>query len=138
MSNSRYSMFFGLVRKAQFSGLAVSDHHELVREHTQGRTESLHDLSNAEYLELCSMLRRVIDPKAESADKMRKKLIGILKGCGYLAATGKADMPAIYGWVMKHGHLHVALNKYPYAELPRLVYQAEQYQRSYAAKLARS
>lgn len=138
MSNSKYSMFFGLVRKARLSGMPIADHHELVREHTQGRTDSLQELSWPEYLELCGLLRTAISPKAAAADKMRKKLIGILRACGYIdPATGGANMPGIHAWVLKYGHLHVHLMKYTYEELPKLVYQAEQFQRSYTAQLAR-
>lgn len=134
---TKYSGFFGAFRQARLAGLPHQDHHELVLEFTKGRTSSLHDLAVTELLELTGQLRALGNRDAAKCDRMRKKVIGILKGCGYILPDGKADMPRIYAWVLDRGYLHKELNSYTDNELPRLVFQAEQVQASMIQQLAR-
>lgn len=70
----------------------------------------------------------------DDCDKMRKKVIGCCRECG-MNVSGRADMDAIYWWVLKYGHAKKHLNKYNYNELVKLVNQADQMKRSYLQKL---
>lgn len=70
----------------------------------------------------------------DDCDKMRKKVIGCCRECG-MNVSGRADMAAIYAWVLNYGHAKKHLNKYNYNELVKLVNQADQMKKSYLQKL---
>jgi hypothetical protein len=59
------------------------------------------------------------------ADKMRKKIISLLRSIGF-EKDRRADMPRILEYVQKVGYGHKPLNDYKHNELPKLVTQMEQ------------
>lgn len=95
---------------------------------TNGREHSFKYITNAEADKIIQVLveeeRAMNLKKNDKADKMRKKIIGCLREAGYNVG-GKADMKAIYAWVLKYGYLHKPLNEYTAGELPVLVTQAQ-------------
>ena len=69
------------------------------------------------------------EKKAEN-DKMRKKIISMMRECGYEKFSHQrggmvADMPRIYALVENKGYLKKPLNEYSHNELPKLVSQME-------------
>lgn len=121
-----YSRFFSLYNKARKAGmLPHADHHELVADMTGGKRASLRDLSPRELWQLEQRIQELLNPRAASMQRQRRKVIAILAARGAVNAQGKPDMPRIEAWVRKYGYLHVELNAYDYEELPRLVGQAE-------------
>lgn len=124
---STYARFFSLFRQAQRQpDWPYESHGELVAEFTGGQTDSLRKLTDRERWKLEVRLEEMIaDPQKQAAQRMRRKIIGILAARGVINAQGKPDMPHIHAWVLKYGYLHKPLNAYTNAELPRLVGQAE-------------
>lgn len=121
-----YARFFSLYNQARKAGmLPHADHHELVADMTGGKRASLRDLSSKELWQLEQRIQELLDPRAASMQRQRRKVIAILAARGAVNAQGKPDMPRIEAWVRKYGYLHVELNAYDYEELPRLVGQAE-------------
>lgn len=131
---NKYTPFFTAIRDAERRTGQKIDRHELVRNFTQGRTSSIKDLSPAEMHNLMLSLSAQ-SAEALKADTMRKKIIALLKYCGYTLPDGKADMKRIYQWVLKYGHLHKPLNQYTISELPTLVTQAERVRDSFIKSL---
>lgn len=124
---SNYSRFFALYNRARrMPDWPYDDHRTLVSEFTHAATDSLRQLTAIELRRLENRLEELTaNPAAASAQRMRRKIIAILAGRGVVNASGKPDMPRIYGWAAKYGYLHKHLNAYRYDELPRLVTQAE-------------
>lgn len=121
-----YARFFSLYNKARKAGmLPHADHHELVADMTGGKRASLRDLSPRELWQLEQRIQELLNPRAASMQRQRRKVIAILAARGAVNTQGKPDMPRIEAWVKKYGYLHVELNDYGYEELPRLVTQAE-------------
>lgn len=124
---SNYKRFFLLWNDAKLDPhWPYETHAELVREFTGGGTDSLRRLS---YPELRQLERRMealaLDPKKAAAQRMRRKIIGILAARGAVNALGKPDMDHVLAWVRRYGYLHKELNAYSVTELPKLVTQAE-------------
>jgi len=61
----------------------------------------------------------------QESDTMRKKIISLFRKMSYTLPDGKVDMCAVEVWTEKYGYLHKPLNNYTYAELPKLVTQAQ-------------
>lgn len=123
---SKYSRFFSLFNSARTNGLLpYRDHHVLVEDLTDGRYKGLGELPLDELRRIEAEIERLMQPQQDSANRMRRKIIGILKARGAVLPGGKADMPHVYAWVLKYGYLHKDLNAYTVAELTRLVSQAE-------------
>ena len=68
--------------------------------------------------------------KNNDCDKMRKKVIANCMQAG-MAINGRADMPAIYAWVLRYGHAKKEFNKYSYHELVKLINQSQYLFKSY-------
>lgn len=68
--------------------------------------------------------------KNNDCDKMRKKVIANCMQAG-MAINGRADMQAIYAWVLKYGHAKKEFNKYSYHELVKLINQSQYLFKSY-------
>ena len=122
-----YARFFSLFNQAKRQpDWPYDTHGELVREFTGGGTDSLRRLS---YPELRKLEQRIealaLDPKKAAAQRMRRKIIGILAARGAVNALGRPDMEHVHAWVLRYGYLHKELNAYTVAELPKLVTQAE-------------
>lgn len=119
-----YTRFFQLFSRAQRVGVVKSkDHHDLLHDYC-GKS-SLKDLSAEELAQLEVHIQELMDPVAAAANRMRRKVIAILAARGAVTAQNKPDMDHIYAWVLKYGYLHKPFNHYTYAELTRLVTQAE-------------
>lgn len=128
---SRYSRFFSLFNQAsKVAHWPYGSHGDLVADHTHGRTHSLRDLSAEELSAIERRIQELMDPNGDPANRMRRKVIGILAARGAVLPSGKPDMARVYAWVRKYGYLHKELNAYTVAELPRLVTQAEAIQAS--------
>lgn len=124
---STYRRFFLLYNAAAKDPHWPYDNHgELVSEYTRGGTDSLRRLTSTE---LRGLERRIEemhgDPKKQAAQRMRRKIIGILAGRGAINAQGKPDMAHVHAWVRQYGYLHKDMNAYTITELPKLVTQAE-------------
>lgn len=124
---STYSRFFGLLKQAKQQPMwPYADHSELVLEFTEGKTDSLRKLNARELGKLEERLAALIaNPNASAAQRMRRKIIGILAERGAINSKGKPDMQRVYAWVQKYGYLRKELNAYTHNELPKLVTQAE-------------
>ncbi|MBL8002362.1 MAG: hypothetical protein JNL05_10410 [Flavobacteriales bacterium] len=123
---SRYSRFFSLYHQAaKTEHWPYDGHGDLVADHTHGRTHSLRDLSTEELMAIERRIQELLDPNGDPANRMRRKVIGILAERGARLPNGKADMAHVHAWVAKYGYLHKHLNAYTVAELPKLVTQAE-------------
>jgi hypothetical protein len=128
---SRYSRFFSLFHQAaKVDGFPYDTHGDLVADLTEGRTHSLRDLSPRELWTIERRIQELLDPHGDPANRMRRKVIGILAARGAMLPNGKPDMAHVYAWVLKYGYAHKPLNAYTVAELPRLVTQAEAIQHS--------
>lgn len=124
---ANYNRFFLLFRDSKVDPhFPYENHGELVAEFTRGRTESLRSCSEEEVRRLERRLEEIaLNPKRARAQRMRRKIIGILATRGAVNAQGKPDMAHVHAWVDKYGYLKKPLNDYTVAELPKLVTQAE-------------
>lgn len=107
--------------------LSDEDRKAMVSSVTKGRTDSCADLSFVEARELCKMLNIAATNKQdrERMDIMRKKIISCFHQMNYRLPGGKIDMERVEEWILKYGYLHKPLNRYTYAELPKLVSQVQ-------------
>jgi len=104
------------------------DRAELIANFTEGRTESLRELSATDYREFTNHLSAMLGDaqmKDTKANRMRKKVIALLCQCGY-TRNDKPDMKRINEWCINRGHGKCELNEYREEILPALIYQAEQ------------
>jgi hypothetical protein len=123
---ANYNRFFTLYNKARNAGvLPYPTHHDLVGDATKGRTESLKDLTEDELRDIECGIQELLDPVGDKANRMRRKVIGILAARGAVTGDGKPHMGHVYAWVKKYGYLHKDFNTYTVQELPKLVTQAE-------------
>ncbi|MCO5230164.1 MAG: hypothetical protein M9958_03310 [Chitinophagales bacterium] len=133
---NKYAQYFAIEQKMKHSGIDI-DRSELIADYTEGRTESLQDLSAREYRELIRQLNSLLGNSSYQEDKkqrMRRKVVATLCQCGYVI-DGKADMERINGWCISHGVEHCPLNKYSLKGLQTLIKQAEYMLKSYIEKL---
>lgn len=103
---------------------------ELCLQVTNGRTDSLKELSDMEVYELTQHLRRLVvetpkDPSEQSLERMRRKCFSIWHELGFETPLGKPDYPRIGSWMTKFSYLHKPLNQYKQNELPKLITQLE-------------
>ena len=122
-----YSKYFAIEKQLKATGMHV-DRAELIADFTQGRTESLRELTPTEYRELTNHMSAMLGDaqfKDNKADRMRKKVIALLCNCGY-TKNNKPDMERINLWCINRGHGKCPLNDYKEESLPALIYQAEQ------------
>jgi hypothetical protein len=158
INGMNYAAYFTIEKS--LGGRYFADRSEAVSMFTNGRKNSLKDLSEKEYWTFIGWLNRTFNSTpcpskggagvAEGAgdgkdgqssvstdilNHQRRKIIALLCKIGYLTADGKADMPRIYQWVKSHGYLHKPLNAYTAKELPRLVTQAELFYKSHIERL---
>ena len=130
-----YSTYFAIEKRMKSSGMDI-DRAELIADFTEGRTESLKDLSPKEYKEFCQSINSLLgaDTAPDKNNQMRRKVIAILCQCGYTQA-GKPDMNRINDWCVTHGHGHCALNDYDGAGLQKLIQQASMMLKSLTERL---
>jgi hypothetical protein len=67
-------------------------------------------------------------------DRMKKKILSICHELGWELPSGKIDWHRLNAYLLKYGYLHKGLNEYKYEELPTLVTQFENLQRSQYAR----
>lgn len=109
----------------------------LVHSYSSGRSTSMRDLYYEEADELITYLRQM---HYDAADRMRKKIIGILRDMGYTKVkSGKhvADMSAVYKLIESKGYLKKPFNAYTSTELPKLVSQIESISRKEMKKVSK-
>lgn len=109
--------------------------HLLVASVSNGRTESLKDITPAETQALIKHLEKSAKPKKDPSDVMRKKIISIAWQMNWTKKnkSGKlgADISRINNWCNKFGYLHKDLNDYKYKELPKLLTQFQSMYKDY-------
>lgn len=98
---------------------------------SRGRTESSRDLSVDEMKAVIDSIEtdkpEVKRPPVNAdpvLDKKRKRVIANLASAGYILASGKPDMDAIYSWTRKQKHKK-ELNKLNSRELSELIVASE-------------
>ena len=97
----------------------------IVGKFTGGRTSSTRDMSHGEAAELISALKEY-DPTYQKENKMRKRIISMAHEMGWhIPDTKKISLAKLDAWCMQYSYGRKRLNKYEYAELPRLVAQFE-------------
>lgn len=116
----------------------------LVLSFSEGRSESSKDLEQVEANQLCRHLQELKkeQDKQDGSDKMRKKIIGLLKGVEQIKTErntyeftnedGRANMRAIYRFILNVGYAKKGLNHYSKEELVKLVSQVEQITKTYS------
>ncbi|MCZ2393398.1 MAG: hypothetical protein LC105_06060 [Chitinophagales bacterium] len=122
-----YKEYFAIEKRIKQTGADI-DRKELIADFTEGRTDSLRDLSPLEYRELCRSLNALLGHKQvphERKNQMRRKLIATLCQCGFVNADNKPDMERIQNWCVQYGHAGKQLNDHTYKELQKLITQAE-------------
>lgn len=106
------------------AGIDTETKEQMVYTYTRGRTNRSSKMSVEECQNLINDLRQKTSYNQES-DTMRKKIISLFRKMSYTLPDGKVDMCAVEVWTEKYGYLHKPLNNYTYAELPKLVTQAQ-------------
>lgn len=124
-----YGKFFSLLKAANEKGHLIN-RKDLIYGFTEGRTESLKEVSPSELREMEMHLQQLVHSDQDKADKMRKKVISVFHHLNIRDEKGRVKMEAVNAWCKKYGYLHKPLNDYTVSELPRLVTQAEKYEKS--------
>ncbi len=116
---SKFSAFFSAYNASVKCGNRLS-REEQISEFTQGRTDSLKDLTHDELKELTRRLMGTVPPPDPKADKMRKSIIAIFHN------MNKTPKDAI-AWAEKQGvkGLKKPFNSYSTGELFVLIRIAE-------------
>ena len=123
---NNYSRFFMLYNKGRDAGVVpYSTHRELLADATHGRTSSVKELTPDELARIERGIQELLYPVGDKANRMRRKVIGILAARGAVNRQGKPEMQHVQAWVIKYGYMHKELNAYTVLELPKLVSQAE-------------
>lgn len=96
---------------------------------SMGRTEHVKELTVQEATVMIRALK-AMDPDEKSADKQRKKIIGMAyqrAGLAQHATKGqkRAVIDWLNGWCKQYGYLKKGLDSYTNDELPKLVSQFE-------------
>jgi hypothetical protein len=135
-SKQQLRAIFGACRQL---GITSEQRAELVSDITKGRTESCADITYQEANEFNRHLKTLLsriktpNPKFESEDRMRKKVLSCFHEMGY-RKHGKLDMPRVNQTIEEKGYLKKPLNTYKYNELPTLVSQFEIIKKDYLKK----
>lgn len=116
--------------------ITADQKHTIVSSFSQGRCTSSNELTQAEATQMLQYLAAQVD------DKDKAKMIGkIFYYCHQMAWTklndkGKtvADCKRFDEWAVVHSYLKKKLDRYSYAELPKLVSQFAQVYKSYLNK----
>lgn len=115
-----YKMFFALLKK---TGQSKED---IILGFTEGRTSSLRDLSDRDYLRLISTMRNATSGRYDQRDAIRKAIISCFHQMHYEDAAAAAK-----NWAEKMGvgrgdeHIKRAFNEYSVGELMKLLKKAE-------------
>lgn len=107
-----------------------ADQKDMIRQYTNQRTDSSHEMYAHEAIQLIQDLKK--KPGSSAADKMRKKLLHYAHLIGWKdPATGKADMKSVDTWCKDYGKFHKSLMEHSVEELPQLISQFEKVFKSY-------
>jgi hypothetical protein len=140
-----YTQYFAIEKRLKSTGFDF-DRSDLVSQFTSGRKSGLKLLTESEYHGFIQWLNMRFGTtqigarasgksfQSEQLQKQRRKIIALFRKMGY-EKDDKADMQRIYEWVLKSGYLKKSLNQYSASEIPKLVYQAEQFYKSYIERL---
>jgi hypothetical protein len=109
--------------------LKLKDSDALVSGFSNFRTTHVSELMSNEAASMIKHLKS-LDPEEASAEKMRRKIIGLAysrAGLGTRASPEQKRVVVKYldGWCVQYGHKHKKLDGYTYKELPKLVSQFE-------------
>lgn len=130
-----YAQYFAIEKKLKNQGFDF-ERDELIAQFTSGKKSGLKELTATQYREFLVFLNLrfssapVQKPSEGVMQVQRRKIIALFRKMGY-EKDFKADMPRIYSWVIKFGHLHKSMNDHTADELPSLVTQAEAVYKSY-------
>lgn len=115
---------FAVLRKA---GIDDDQRRDLIRQYTDGRTDSTTGMYDVEAGRLIANVRQQYNPLTDfwKGDPMRKKVIAICRSMGW-EQEGKADMDRINAWCVDRGPYKKPLNNHTTNELPKLIHQVEQ------------
>ena len=141
---NNYAAYFALEKKLHGQGFDF-DRKEAIRQFTAGKKSGLRELTTDEYSGLINWLNHELGQLfisstggrgsgKEFSQKQRRKIIALLCKVGMIK-DDRADMNRIYSWVLTHGYLKKSLNQYTASELPKLVYQAEEFYKSHIERL---
>lgn len=103
---------------------------DLVYQFTNGRETSSAKMDIRECQALINHLGSLNKENSDKGDKMRKKILSIVHELGWETPTGKIDWKRLNDYLNKYGYLHKHLNDYQYHELPKLVTQFENLQKT--------
>jgi len=137
---SDYRTYFEIEKRLNELG-ANLNRVELIETYTEGRKNSLKELSAWEYKTFCNWLsQRLASTQAEHArgnspaNRMRHKIIALFAKMDYVN-DDRADMDRINKWCVKYGQYHKQLNDHNAQELIKLTAQVEQVYKSYLLSL---
>jgi hypothetical protein len=120
---SNIKAIYGLLGK---TGLTAQKN-AIVYGFSNGRTESVKELTVHEANELVRYLNQEANKTATqenaSANQMRRKILSMCHRMGWETEDGKVDFKVLNEWMTSKSYLKKELNKYSYAELPKLVSQ---------------
>jgi len=125
---------------------SFDNRHDTVNSYTNGRTDNSSDMTTEEILVLINKLesyQKHIGGNSndfQKGDIMRKRILSLFHQYGYTEYSYEkrrmvVDFDRLDGWMLKFGYLHKKLNKYKYAELPKLICQVEQLVTKYIQKV---
>lgn len=106
---------------------------DLVHSQSQGRTDSLRELSDIELAALVQNLAARQAQESTSLKRMRAKVVAILCTLGYVTDQGKPDYPRINGWCSSRTAARKPLLEMTYEEVLASVNTAEQYKNHIAS-----
>lgn len=120
--NARLHKLLGLL------GITADQKETLVLSYTYGRTASSADMSGHECDELLRFLQQQYDARLSYHDSrsraMRRRFFSLVREKGW-TVDNKINYDRVNAWLTQYGYLHKPLNKYTYAELPKLLSQFE-------------
>ncbi len=129
-----YKAYFTLEKRLRRAGF--NDHRsDLILPFTEGRTESLQELSPWEYQQFISWIKASFDLQEEDwqqspENRMRRKIYALfIYHMGY-------TKEGLENWCIKYGKHHKGLNDHNYNELVNLVTQAENAYTSFTKAIA--
>lgn len=117
-----------------FSKKGISDKSEkaeLIKQASDGRTESSRELNAHEAGTLINMLSQGAKATPSKGDKMRGKILSMAHEMRWELPNGKVDMARLDAWCIKYGAEHLPFNAYPENKLALLVTAFERVYKGY-------
>lgn len=137
---NKYAAYFILEQEVHKVTQGTLNRSELIDQFTDGRKDSLKDLTPFEYKELLKWMKTSFklpekDWRNTPENKMRRKIIVLFKKMNYVTAEGRADMDRINAWCEKYSSFHKSLGDHSRKELITLTTQAEKVYESFTKSL---